>query len=309
MKSWFLKLRHVLLLLPLVFIGLAGAPWAQPRPIEFDQFRSRVNDAVRALGNQPRLKGMSLKRRQELVDFVSGNMLFVLLHELAHAAMTELDLPVLGRKEDAADSFAALTLIHIKSGYSDRELTEAAKGWFMADRRDRKDGEPIAYYDEHGLNQQRAFQIVCYMVGADPIRFKDLAAETKLPTDRQQSCAEDYRDAAKSWGVVLQPHLRAPGQQETKIDVVYGEASGRLEISAQVARSIKLLEPVAARSAELVTWPAPFSLEMQTCGFVNARWVPATRKLTLCYELAADFADLYREYGAVRAESRLRKSK
>src|ERR1700719_306880 len=160
MKSWFLKLRHVLLLLPLVFIGLAGAPWAQPRPIEFDQFRSRVNDAVRALGNH----------------------------------------------------------------------------------RDRKDGEPIAYYDEHGLNQQRAFQIVCYMVGADPIRFKDLAAETKLPKDRQQSCAEDYRDAAKSWGVVLQPHLRAPGQQETKIDVVYGEASGRLEISAQVARSIKLLE-------------------------------------------------------------------
>jgi hypothetical protein len=43
--------------------------------------------------------------------------------------------------------------------------------------------------------------------------------------------------------------------------------------------------------------------------FVNARWVPATRKLTLCYELAADFTDLYREYGAVRAESRLRKSK
>jgi hypothetical protein len=252
---------------------------------------------------------MPLKRRQELVEFVSGNMLFVLLHELAHAAMTELDLPVLGRKEDAADSFAALTLIHIKSGFSDSVLTEAAKGWFLADRRDRKEGDPIPYYDEHGLNQQRAFQIVCYMVGADPIRFMDLAAETKLPKNRQESCAEDYRDAAKSWGVVLQPHLRASDQPETKIDVVYGVAGGRLEISAQVARSIKLLEPVAARSAELVVWPAPFSLEMQTCGSVNARWVPATRKLTLCYELAEDFADLYREYGAARAGSRPRKSK
>src|ERR1700730_3530523 len=309
MKSWFLKLRHVLLLLPLVFIGLAGALWAQPRPIEFDQFRSRVNDAVRALGDQPRLKGMSLKRRQELVDFVSGNMLFVLLHELAHAAMTELDLPVLGRKEDAADSFAALTLIHIKSGYSDRELTEAAKGWFMADRRDRKDGEPIAYYDEHGLNQQRAFQIVCYMVGADPIRFKDLAAETKLPKDRQESCSEDYRKAAKSWGVVLQPHVRAPDQPETKIDVVYGDAKGRLEISAQVARSIRLLEAVAARSAELVVLPAPVTPQMQTCGFINARWNHATRKLTLCYELAQDFAELYRDYGAERPARRAHKTK
>jgi len=220
-----------------------------------------------------------------------------------------LDLPVLGKKEDAADSFAALTLIHIKSSFSDRVLTQAAKGWFMADRRDRKEGEPVVYYDEHGLNQQRAFQIVCYMVGADPVRFKDLAAETKLPKDRQESCADDYRDAAKSWGAVLQPHLRAPDQPETKIDVTYGEASGRLEITAQMARSIRLLEPVAARSAELVVWPAPFSLEMQTCGFVNARWVPATRKLTLCYELAADFADLYREYGVKQADSRSHKSK
>ena len=309
MKSWFLRLRQVLLVLPFVFIGLAGSPWAQPQPIQFDLFRSRIQDAVRALGDQPRFKGIPLKRREELAEFVSGNMLFVLLHELAHTAVTELDLPVLGRKEDAADSFAALTLIHIKSGFSDRVLTEAAKGWFMADRRDRKDGEPVVYYDEHGLNQQRAFQIVCYMVGADPIRFKDLAAETKLPKDRQESCAEDYRDAAKSWGAVLQPHLRAPDQPETKIDVVYGEARGRLEITAQMARSVKLLEPVAARSAELVTWPAPFSLEMQTCGFVNARWAPTTRKLTLCYELAADFAELYRDYGPMRAESRPRKSK
>jgi hypothetical protein len=34
-----------------------------------------------------------------------------------------------------------------------------------------------------------------------------------------------------------------------------------------------------------------------------------THKLTLCYELAADFADLYREYGIKQAESRSRKSK
>ena len=315
MKSWFLRLRHGLLVLPFVFIGfigligLAGSPWAQPRPIQFDLFRSRIQDAVRTFGNHPRFKDIPPERRQEIAEFVSGNMLFVLLHELAHTAVTELNLPVLGRKEDAADSFAALTLINIKSTFSDRVLTEAAKGWFMADRRDRKEREPVVYYDEHGLNQQRAFQIVCYMVGADPVRFKDLAAETKLPKDRQESCAEDYRDAAKSWGMVLKPHLRAPDQPETKIDVVYGEASGRFEITAQMSRSIKLLEPVAARSAELVTWPAPFSLEMQTCGFVNARWVPATRKLTLCYELAADFVDLYREYGIKQAESRPRKSK
>jgi len=307
-KWWSFPLWQLLLLLPLVFIGLAEAG-AQPTPADFEKFKARIDDAVRAVGNHPQLKGIPPNRREQLAEFVSGNMLFVLLHELAHTTIGDLDLPVLGREEDAADSFASLTLIHIKSQFSERVLAEAAKGWFMADRRDSKEGEPVKYYDAHGLNQQRAFQIVCYMVGADPIRFKDLAASTKLPTDRQQRCSEDYRKAAKSWGMVLQPHVRAAGQPETKIDVVYGEAKGKLEIAAQMARSIRLLDGVAARSSELVVWPAPFSLETQTCGFVNAQWNPTTRKLTLCYELAEDFVELYRDYGIPRPASRARKSR
>jgi Putative metallopeptidase len=296
MKRWSCQPLHSLFLLPLVFVGLVEAR-GQPSPVDFERFKSRIDEAVRAIGNQPRLKDLSPQRRQQLAEFVSGNMLFVLLHELAHTTISELDIPVLGKQEDAADSFASLTLIHVKSEFSDQVLADAAKGWFMADRRDVKEGETVPYYDEHGLNQQRAYQIVCYMVGADPVRFKELAAETKLPEDRQKSCNHDYQDAAKSWGAVLKPHVRTPDQTRTKIDVVYGEATGKLAIAAQIARSIRLLEPVAANSSELVVWPAPFTLEMQTCGVVNAAWVQETRKLTLCYELAQDFADLYRDYG------------
>jgi hypothetical protein len=39
-------------------------------------------------------------------------------------------------------------------------------------------------------------------------------------------------------------------------------------------------------------------------GFINAAWVAATHKLTLCYELAADFVDLYHAYGATEPDSR-----
>src|SRR5262245_39612648 len=298
-KWWSLRLWPLLLPLALVFIGLAEA-WAQPTPADFERFKTRIHEAVRGLGNNSQLKRIPPSRREQLAEFVSGNMLFVLLHELGYATIGELDLPVLGKEEDAADSFASLTLIHVKSQFSEQVLAEAAKGWFMADRRDKKEGEPVVYYDEHGLNQQRAFQIVCYMVGADPVRFKDLAAETKLPKDRQQSCSEDYRKAAKSWGVLLQPHVRTADQPKTKIDAVYGDAKGKLEIAAQMGRSIRLLDGVAAQSSELVLWPAPFSLEMQTCGFSNAKWEQAIHKLTLCYELAEDFAELYRDYGIPR---------
>ena len=92
-------------------------------------------------------------------------MLFVLLQEMAHVAVTQMGLPVLGKMEDAVDTFAALRLIRVGSDFSPRVLTDAAEGWFMADRRDRKTQDEVVYYDEHGLNQQRAYQILCLMVG------------------------------------------------------------------------------------------------------------------------------------------------
>ena len=168
----------------------------------------------------------------------------------------------------------------------------------MADRRDQAEGDMVPYYDEHGLNQVRAYQIVCFIVGSDKEKFQDLATETKLPPERQDSCAKDFEHARDSWNQVLEPHRRHPDQPRTQIGTVYGPAEGRLGVIAEGARAIHLLEIVAQQASEAIAWPAPFTLEGQSCGFINARWVASTRKLTLCYELAADFADLFRSYGS-----------
>jgi hypothetical protein len=262
------------------------------------KFQARIDEAARALATNPRFKNFSPKYLQGLAEFVAGNLLFVLLHELAHAAITEMGLPVLGRMEDAADTFAALRLIRVGSDFSHRVLTEAAKGWFLADLRDQKAGDKVPFYDEHGLDQQRAYQIVCLMVGSDEEKFKDLAKETKMPEARQESCAGDYSNAAYSWDLLLKPHQSEPGRPATEIDAVYGPAEGRAAIAQQVARSVRLLQAVTERVANAYVWPVPFTLEMQSCGFPNARWDLSTHKLIVCYELAADFADLYRGYGA-----------
>jgi hypothetical protein len=293
-----------------LLIGLmsdAAPVVAQPAPPESPApsgtFQTRIDAAALALREtNPRFKGASAEYVQGLAEFVSGNMLFVLLHEMAHVSITQMGLPVLGRMEDAADTYAALRLIRSGSKFSHRVLTEAAEGWFMADRRDQKTGDKVAYYDDHGLNQQRAYQIVCLMVGSDDEKFKDLAKETKLPEERQDSCAGDYSNAAFSWDLVLKPHRRTPDQPKTKIDVVYGPAEGRAAVAQRVNRSIRLLETVAEHASDEFAWPAPFTLEMQSCGLSNARWDLSTHKLTVCYELAAEFADLYRGYGDVRAD-------
>jgi hypothetical protein len=139
-------------------------------------------------------------------------MIFVAIHELGHAVISEMDLPVLGREEDAADDFAILTGLNVVANeYSLRVLANAARGWFLSARRDRKEGEAPDYYGRHGLNEQRAYQIVCLMVGSDPVKFKAVADEAKLPESRRPSCAWDYDTATRSWQRVLDaPHRRAP---------------------------------------------------------------------------------------------------
>jgi hypothetical protein len=313
MKSSHFRWAYGALLLSLAFIFATEPAVAQQTAAsEAEQLKARIDAAVLELGNNPRFKSLSAKDRQGLVEFVAGNMLFVLLHELGHAAVAEMGIIVLGKDEDAADSFAATRLIRLGGAFSDQVVADSAKGWFMSDRRGKKEGDTVPYYDAHGLDLQRAYQFVCYLVGSDPNKFKSLADETKLPPDRQQSCKGDYSKALKSWDAALEPHRRAPDQPKTNIDVTYGDGGKdkQLDLIAKVSREIRLLEPVAQLSAESFVWPTPFALEMQACGFVNAAWVAETHKLTLCYELAADFADLYREYGIVQAKNgKKRKSK
>src|SRR5215472_792163 len=302
-------LRHVLLVLIGLCALVAAPAWAQPAVRDLNSFRARIDAAVTAVGDNPRLKGLSSKKREELAEFVTGNLLFTLLHELGHAAIDQFDLPVLGKEEDAADSFASVRLMRIGAEFSDQVVADAAKSWFLLDRRDRKEGEVVPYYDEHGLDQQRAYQIVCFVVGSNIEKFRKLAEETKLPSDRFQSCAYEFHKAMKSWNAVLQPHLRAADRPPTKIDVVYGDAKGRLEIGAQILRSVGFLERVAYFTSDLLSWPAPFTLEMRTCGDPNAAWVPSELKLTMCYELGPDLADLYRTFGAAQPKKPKRKSR
>jgi hypothetical protein len=117
-----------------------------------------------------------------------------------------------------------------------------------------------------------------------------------MPESRQQRCKEDYAKASRSWDMVLKPHRRAPDQPKTKINVVYGDAQGDFEIFAQSFKAVRILETVAERAASDYVWPAPFTMEMQSCDGPNAGWDDKARILKVCYQLAFDFAELYRAY-------------
>jgi hypothetical protein len=274
-----------------------------------EQFRARLNEAAHAIENDPRLKDLSQQQRKELIEFVAGNMLFVLTHELGHALIGEMDLYVLGREEDAADTFAVTRLLDMGTEVSTYVLVQAATGWFLSDRRNQARGIELTFYGEHGLDRQRAYQIVCLMVGSDPTKFAEAADMAKLPKDRQQTCQDDYGVASSSWRKALKPHLRGAAEPKQKIDVTYGPAEGRFEIIARAFRTLKLLETVADSAAERYVWPRPITLEMLTCTQPSAYWDLPAQKIAICYELAQDFAMLFRDFGLTAAQEQERKQK
>jgi Putative metallopeptidase len=208
-----------------------------------------------------------------------------------------MGLPVLGRDEDAADSFAVVTMLKIGGAMSDDVLVDAATGWFLSALRDEKKGIKLEFYDAHGLDRQRAYEIVCLMVGSDPARFKTLADKIAMPEERQSTCQGDYSNASWSWNTLLKPHLRAANQPKTPITVTYGKADGDFAAIEKMFRAIRLLETVADQSSDEYVWRRPFTIEMATCGSAGGDWDAATQRVTLCYEFVADLAMLYRQYG------------
>jgi len=233
---------------------------------------------------------------RDKADFVIGNMVFVGFHEMGHVLADQFHLPTLGRAEDAADSFATIALLDAGSEFSVNLLVQAARGLFLSDRRDRKQGEELDFSDAHGLDRQRAFQIICLMVGSDKEQFKELADWVRMTQDRRRSCAADYEDAKYAWHSLLESHRHADGQPIATIEIAYETGQGNLERYARSFQSLGLLEALSDYASSRYALPRPIKMVMSSCGETNAAWVSSTNTETLCYELADDFFDLYEGY-------------
>ena len=266
-----------------------------------EELEQRVLKTTAMITDYPRLAGLTDEEKRKLVEFVTGNLLFVLGHESGHMLISELGIPVIGREEDGADAFSTLMALKIGDAYEERVLINAATGWFYSERRNRQDHVRTLFYDEHGIDLQRAYNIVCLMVGGKPDKFSALAKETGIPEERQGTCRGDYSNAEWSWNKVLQPHLRKPEQAKSDIKIAYGPAAGELAIIAEAVKSMRILETISHLLSDQYVLPKPVSLEMQTCGETGARWDLTAKAVVVCYEIAQEFSQLYRTYRKTQA--------
>ncbi|HEY9878114.1 MAG TPA: DUF4344 domain-containing metallopeptidase [Leptolyngbyaceae cyanobacterium] len=132
---------------------------------------------------------------------------FTFFHELGHALVDQFGLPIVGREEDAVDSFATVLLLW------QGEETAAIAGidQFNLDAEEEADLEELAYWDEHSLNGQRFYNVACLVYGSDPAGYEDWVSADFLPESRAERCEGEYAQAEASWSALLSPYLKSSG--------------------------------------------------------------------------------------------------
>lgn len=225
------------------------------------------------------------EQKQEVVRFAIGNSTFIMFHEAGHMLISELGLPVLGREEDAVDTLSAILLLEGRDETLDQAITDSADGWFLSGEQMGED-EDYDFLGTHGVDEQRAYQIVCMMVGHDGEGFKEFADSIDYPQERREECVAEYEQARNSWFTLLNPHLNPEGKKST-IKVVYEKPSSPdQQPAADLIREAKLLENAAEMFGDLYQLKPGIRFIGKSCGEPNAYWFPGEREVTFCYELA-----------------------
>lgn len=136
---------------------------------------------------------------------VTGTVMFALMHELGHALVDVLQLPITGREEDAVDQLA--TILLLQQGAPGDSLAFGAVGWFVTNARHHVP-DNFAFADDHGLDSQRVYNIICWIYARDPTRYPEIVTDGWLPEHRRDKCPAEYQRLAESWRRILAPYRR-----------------------------------------------------------------------------------------------------
>ena len=139
-------------------------------------------------------------------QFASDAMLHTLFHELGHALTDQLEIPIVGKEEDAVDGLASVLLLEY---YDDgAEMARNAAELFALEGEDRGELTDADFWGEHSLDEQRYFSTLCHVYGSDPAKYEGLADEMEFSDDRRDLCEETYLRLVADWNTLLDDALQ-----------------------------------------------------------------------------------------------------
>jgi hypothetical protein len=255
-------------------------------------YESVLNDAMTAWP-EPDGRNADADRQQGDALYVLGNIANTMFHEFGHALISEFEIPIVGKEEDAVDAFANVVMVSdADDPYLDAMIEAVADDWFVAGQFEKEQGAEASPWDEHSMSDQRAAAVVCILVGADPQYFKEAADNAGMPPERQEACQGDYQQAQEGWDKLLEAHYRPDGAPEPEpIPVTYEEATAELAPIAEFVKASGIVEDIVDSMNLTFNLQPGIQVFVKACGEENAYWSPGDRQLTLCYEIVQGYYD------------------
>ncbi|MEO0486206.1 MAG: DUF4344 domain-containing metallopeptidase [Pseudomonadota bacterium] len=220
--------------------------------------------------------------------YVASNVYAIFYHELGHALIDVLDLPIFGQEEDAADVLSALMIGEYWEEDAAVAIAYDAAFGFLNDA-EQTDEADVAYWGVHGPDLQRYYTLICLFYGGNPEEQEDVALELGLPEERIETCEEEYDQAIGSWGAVLD---RLAEASET------GSDTGRLVLTGKDPEQDEILREEIDWINENFAFPQDIPVLMEPCQEANAFYDPTSQEITMCTEFPAYLRESYREANA-----------
>ncbi|WP_116654951.1 DUF4344 domain-containing metallopeptidase [Pelagibacterium sediminicola] len=231
--------------------------------------------------------------RAEVDEFVLGAATAIMLHEVGHLIINELEIPILAREEDAADTIATLILL-IQDEEDDeraaRYLQAFVTNWFLFGLDEYGAIDDAYMADEHSLNRQRAFAAVCLAHGSGHPSFTEHAERHGLSQERMARCESEFESAMRSFAQLLTPHFLDDGAAQIgKPIILYDETETYAGLRERL-EALDFLEELAELVFDEIAMPRDVIFGTGECGFPNAFYTPTfldgNPAVIFCYEMA-----------------------
>lgn len=134
-------------------------------------------------------------------EALTGTIVSTMLHETGHAVFSLLQVPVLGREEDASDQIAAYVMLQFGKPVARTAVRGTAWKWYS------KDWEHPLLWDVHSPPEERFRSYACIAYGGDPALFKDFLQPRILPETRAKHCKQEYEQAKQAFEDTLMKHI------------------------------------------------------------------------------------------------------
>jgi len=142
----------------------------------------------------------------ELDTVTDDVLLHTIYHEIGHALIDALNLPITGKEEDAVDELSTLLLLE---AYEDGdEVAISAGDFFDIEASQLEDITKSELYGLPSLDEQRFFNIICLVYGENPDGRTDLLEELDISEARKETCIYDFEKRSEAWSTLLKPYRK-----------------------------------------------------------------------------------------------------